>query len=130
MKLNALLTGVILATAFTTASALSVAVGNNPQPDQSNLVRNPCGLATPDTGTTVQGCLNDAHSIIVDLTSDEVLFINGGQATLRADDDEPFSRLTVSTGSMSSLILDIDATGGRLRHVHGRFRDVHPVRAR
>jgi hypothetical protein len=109
MKLNAILSGVFLATAFTAASALTVATGNNPQPGQSNLVFNPCDLAS-DTGTTVQGCLNDDHSTLIDLTSDEVLFINGGQATLRADDDEPFSRLTIATGDMTALILNIDAT--------------------
>jgi hypothetical protein len=110
MKLNALLSGVILATAFTTASALTVATGNDPQPNQSNVLRNACGLATPDTGLSVQGCLNDDHSVIVDLSSDETLFINGGQATVRADDEQPFSTMTISTASMTSLILNIDAT--------------------
>jgi len=109
MKLNAILSGVFLATAFTAASALTVATGNNPQPGQSNVLHNACGLAS-DTGTTVQGCLNTDNSILVDFTSDEVLFINGGQATLRADDNEPFSRLTISTGTMTSLILNILAT--------------------
>ena len=111
MKLNALLSGVILAATFTSASALSVTVGNTPQtPDQSNLVRNPCGLdAATGTGTTVLGCLNDDHSAIVGLTSDESLTISGGQASLGATDGEAFSRLTVSD-SFSTLILNIDAT--------------------
>ena len=110
MKLHALLVGASLATAFATASALTVTEGNNPQPNQSNVIRNACGLATSDTGLSVQGCLNDDHAIVVDLTSDEVLFINGGQATVAADDGDPFSRLTIATGSMTSLILNIDAT--------------------
>jgi hypothetical protein len=109
MKLNAILSGVFLATAFTAASALTVATGNDPQPGQSNVLHNACGLAS-DTGTTVQGCLNTDNSILVDFTSDEVLFINGGQATLRADDEEPFSNLTISTADMTALILNIDAT--------------------
>jgi hypothetical protein len=109
MKLNAILSGVLLASAFTTASALTVATGNDPQPGQSNVLFNTCNLAS-NTGTTVQGCLNTDNSILVDLTSDEVLFINGGQATLRADDDEPFSTLTISTGDMTALILNIDST--------------------
>jgi len=107
MKLHALLSGVALAAAFTSASALTVLTGNVPQID-SNLVRNPCGLATPDTGLSVQGCLNDNHAVIVDLSSDESININGGQATLSAVDGA-FSTLTINTASFSTLILDIDA---------------------
>ena len=111
MKLNALLSGLFLAATFTSASALSVTVGNTPPtPDQSNLVRNPCGLAAATgTGTTVLGCLNDDHSELVGLTSDESLTISGGQATVGATDGEPFSTLIVSN-SFSTLILNIDAT--------------------
>ena len=110
MKLNALLTGVLLATAFTAASALPVvSAGNNPQPDQSNVIRNACGLdPSTGTGTTVNGCLNDDHSFIVDLTSDETISFSGGQATVTAADDS-FSRLTVSASSMTTLILNIDS---------------------
>ena len=108
MKLNALLSGVLLATAFTSASALSVVTGNVPQ-DDSNVVRNPCGLPpATETGTTVQGCLNDNNSVIVDLTSDEEINFSGGQATVTATDGE-FSTLTVAADSFSTLILNIDA---------------------
>ena len=107
MKLHALLSGVVLAATFTTASALVVMPGNIPQ-DDSNLVRNPCGLATPDTGLSVQGCLNDDHSVIVDLTSDEEITIDGGQATLQPTDGL-FSTLTISAAAFTTLILDIDA---------------------
>jgi hypothetical protein len=107
MKLKSLLLGVAMGAAFTSASALSVVTGNVPQVD-SNLVRNPCGLATPDTGLSVQGCLNDNHAVIVDISSDEEIHINGGQATLEATDGA-FSTLTISMASFSTLILDIDA---------------------
>ena len=105
MKLNALLSGAVLAATFTTASALSVVSGNVPQ-DDSNLVRNPCGLATPATGLSVQGCLNDDNSAIVNLSSDESITINGGQAFITADDGA-LSRLTIDN-SFSTLILNID----------------------
>lgn len=108
MKLHALLSGVALAATFTTASALTVMTGNVNQID-SNLVRNPCGLATPATGTTVQGCLNDDHSVIVDLTSDETISINGGQAFISAGDGA-ISTLTIEMANFSTLILNIDAT--------------------
>ena len=71
-------------------------------------MRNPCGLATPDTGLSVQGCLNDDHSAIVDLTSNEEITIDGGQATLQATDG-PFSTLTIAAAAFTTLILDIDA---------------------
>ena len=108
MKLNALLSGVLLATAFTTASALSVVSGNVPQ-DDSNLVRNPCGLpAGSATGLLVRGCLNDDHSVNVFLASDEELSISGGQATLTATDGS-LSMLSIAMAGMDTLILNIDA---------------------
>ena len=67
MKLKTLLVGVVLASAFTSASALSVVTGNVPQ-DDSNLVFNPCGLpAGSGSGNPVSGCLNDDHAIVVEL---------------------------------------------------------------
>ena len=108
MKLKALLAGVVFASAFSTASALSVVTGNVPQIDD-NLIRNGCGLATSDTALSVQGCLNTNHAAIVNLTSDEVININGGQADITATDDL-LSRLTISTTGFSTLILDIDAS--------------------
>ena len=107
MKLHALLSGIVLAATFTTASALDVQTGNVPQ-DDSNLVRNPCGLLTPDSGTSVQGCLNDDHSVIVDISSDETISIDGGQAFILAGDGT-ISRLTIEMAGFSTLILDIDA---------------------
>ena len=108
MKLKALLLGMALAGAFGTASALTVTPGNDPQID-SNLVRNPCGLATSDTGLSVQGCLNDNHAVIVDISSDEEINIDGGQADITATDDL-LSTLTISMAGFSTLILDIDAS--------------------
>ena len=108
MKLKALLLGVAMAGAFTSASALTVLTGNVPQ-DDDNLVRNPCGLATPDTGLSVQGCLNTNHAAIVNISSDEEINIDGGQADVTATDDL-LSTLTIETDGFSTLILDIDAS--------------------
>ena len=108
MKLKTLFAGLAMAGAFTSASALSVVTGNVPQTDD-NLVRNPCGLATPDTGLSVQGCLNTNHAAIVDISSDEEIHIDGGQSNVTATDDL-LSRLTISTAGFSTLILNIDAS--------------------
>ena len=109
MKLKALLLGVAMAGAFTSASALVVTPGNDGSLPDDNLIRNGCGLATPDTGLSVQGCLNSDHSAIVDISSDEEIFIDGGQADVTATDDL-LSTLTISADGFSTLILNIDAS--------------------
>lgn len=114
MKLRVLLLGAAMASAFATAHALpTVTVGNNAQPDQSNLVRNPCGLdAGSGTGTTVLGCLNDNHAQTIQISSDESLVITGGQAVLDSADGT-FSQFTITPtapGGLTSVIFDIDAT--------------------
>ena len=87
MKLKTLLAGLAMAGAFTSASALVVNPGNQGSLPDDNLVRAPCGLATPDTGLSVQGCLNTNHAAIVNLSSDEEINIDGGQSDLTATDD-------------------------------------------
>jgi hypothetical protein len=109
--LNSALCAVALFGAFGSANAVDVVTGNVPQID-SNLVRNPCGL--PDgtaSGTTVQGCLNNNHAQLVDLTSSESLEIQGGQATLEATDGA-FADLRISLvgADLGTLILNIDAS--------------------
>ena len=108
MKLKAFLVGVVLASVFTSASALTIVTGNVPQID-SNLVRNPCGLATPSTGNPVFGCLNNNHSAVVTLSSDENIDISGGQASVVAVDDL-FSTLTIALNPLTTAILNIDAS--------------------
>jgi len=111
MKLKALLVGAALTGAFASASALTVVTGNVPQID-SNLVRNPCGLApATGSGNPVFGCLNDNHAQLVQLSSDESLEITGGQATLDSTDGT-FSQLSISlvANTLGTVILNIDAT--------------------
>ena len=109
MKANALLSGLLLATAFTAASAVPVVTPGTVAQDDSNLVRNPCGL-DPSTGIggTVLGCLNDDHSAIVSLTSVEEISISGGQAALTATDGA-FANLMIGMNGLDTLILNIDA---------------------
>jgi hypothetical protein len=110
--LNSALCAVALFSAFGSASAQVVVVpGNVPQFD-SLLVRNPCGLPDPTgSGTTVQGCLNDNHAQLVDLTSSESLEITGGQAVLDSTDGT-FSdvRISLVGADLGTVILNIDAT--------------------
>jgi len=108
MKLKALLAGVVFASAFTTASALNVVTGNNPQPNQSNLVFNPCGLP-PGAGNPVSGCLNDDHSIVVALSSDETIDFSGGQSRV-VPVDGSFSTLTITLNPLNTVILNINAS--------------------
>lgn len=110
--LNSALCSVAFFGAFGSATAQVVVVPGNIPPLGSNLVRNPCGLpASTGSGTTVQGCLNDNHAQLVDLTSSESLEITGGQATLTATDGA-FSDLKISLvgADVGKVILNIDAT--------------------
>ena len=111
MKLKTLLLGLAMAGAFTSASALTVTTGNHPTPDQSNLIRNGCGLSSGGSGSPVTGCLNDNHAQLVNITSDESLEISGGQASLDSTDGT-FSQASFSLvgGSLTSLIFNVDAT--------------------
>jgi len=107
MKLKALLAGVIFASTFTTASALSVVTGNVPQID-SNLVFNPCGLPA-GAGNPVFGCLNDNHTIVAALSSDEPIDFSGGQARIEAFDGL-YSTLTIALNPLTTVILNIQAS--------------------
>ena len=120
MQLKALLAGVALASAFTSAGALTVQTGNNAQPNQSNLVFNPCDSGVGSgSGNPVNGCLNTDHALFVKLSSNESLEISGGQATLDSTDGT-FSLLTITLNGLSSVILNIDATvDGSIAFVDG-----------
>ena len=107
MKLKALLVGVVLASAFTSASALSIVTGNVPQID-SNLVFNPCGLA-PGAGNPVFGCLNNNQSAVATLSSDETIDFSGGQDRVEAVDGL-YSTLTIALNPLTTVILNIQAS--------------------
>jgi len=111
MNLKSLLVSALFASAFTSASALTVVSGNDPQPDQHNVVHNPCGLpAGSGVGNPVTGCFADDHAITVSLSSDEDLDFNaGGQARVEAMDGS-FSTLTITLNPLSTVILNIQAS--------------------
>lgn len=68
----------------------------------SNVVFNPCsGLVT--SGTTVQGCLNNDHSVLVNFTSTSSLVVNGGQARIEAASGT-FNNLTIGFADPNSAI--------------------------
>lgn len=111
MKLNAVFLAALLAGAFAPAGAVDVVTGNVPQIDD-NLIRNGCGLPDPTaSGSPVQGCLNDNHAQLVQLSSDESLEITGGQASLDSTDGT-FSQLMMSlvANTLGTVILNIDST--------------------
>ncbi|UZD66151.1 PEP-CTERM sorting domain-containing protein [Marinobacter sp. AN1] len=81
--------------------------------DVDNLLSNACSGNITGPALTVQGCLNNNHDIFVDLTSDENLFISGGQASLVAEDGG-FSFLDIALSTegytFGKLQLNIDAS--------------------
>jgi hypothetical protein len=110
MKLKALLVGVVLASAFTSASALSILPGNVPQID-TLLIFNGCGLpaGSGGPGNPVSGCLNDNHAIVATLSSDETIEISGGLALVEAFDGL-YSTLTIALNPLTTVILNIQAS--------------------
>lgn len=81
--------------------------------DVDNVIYNACGLGG-STGTTVQGCLNTDHTILVNFTSDETLVIGegGGQAQITAQDGGfDFFRIQLadSTLGFGKLQFNVDA---------------------
>ncbi len=78
----------------------------------SNVVFNPCGLGT-QLGVTIQGCLNDSPTTLVNFFGLENLTIGGGgQATIVADDgafDALHIQLADPTLGFTKLQFNIDA---------------------
>ena len=112
---GAVAAGWVMATAMGTANALTVAAGNNVQPDLSNLMHEACGLpSSTNQGTTVVGCLNDGHTELVNVVSDEsLMWAGGGQARVEGEGSTgAFSQLMLSAAgsTLSSVILNINAS--------------------
>ena len=113
---GAVAAGWVMATAMGAANALTVAAGNNVQPDQSNVMHEACGLpSSTNQGPTIVGCLNDGHTQLVDVASDEsLIWAGGGQARVEAEGSAgAFSQLMLSAAgsTLSSVILNINASG-------------------
>jgi hypothetical protein len=107
------LAGAMLAgVAASAQAALIVQTGNNPQPNQDNVISASCAGNVTGPALTIQGCLNGDHTKLVNFSSLENLqFGAGGQARVEAVDGD-FSNLRISYADGSafgSLILNIDA---------------------
>jgi hypothetical protein len=113
IQLNTVIAGLILSAAAAVAHGLTVVSGNVPQPDQSNVIRNACGLDDGSAeGTTILGCLNDDHAQLVLLTSDEsIRWFGGGQSRIRASSGL-YSQLEVSAAdsTLTSVILNLNVS--------------------
>ena len=113
-QLNAVIAGLALSAAAAATHGLTVVSGNVPQPDQSNVIRNACGLDDGSAeGTTILGCLNDDHDQWVSLTSDEsIRWVGAGQARVRASSGL-YSQLEVSAvdDTLASVILNLNVSG-------------------
>ena len=89
-------------------------LGNNPQPDEENI------LFVDDTGTTVFGTTQDS-GLDVFFTGTETLVANGGQARIEAEDGSfNFLNFGVVEGTFGDFILNprILGTGGTSGNIH------------
>ena len=113
MKLNKLISGSIVAACMAFSGATSAAIvvqeGNIP-PLGGLVVSNPCTGTEVGPALTIEGCLNDSKSTIINFTSDELIKFGGGQATITAVDGG-FNYLSISLAELNAtfdkLILDI-----------------------
>ncbi|MBV1799876.1 PEP-CTERM sorting domain-containing protein [Siccirubricoccus sp. G192] len=112
---NIALAGTVLAGlgfAAPSQAALIITPGNNPQPNQANVIDNPCTGAIAGPALTIQGCLNTDSTKLVNFTAlENIQYAAGGQARIVAQDGD-FSNLTISYAdgsAFTSLILNIDA---------------------
>ena len=82
--------------------------------DVDNVVFAPCGLANM-SGTTVQGCLNNSHTTLVNFTGQESLTTleGGGQARIEATDQNGFDYVQIKLADpslgFSKLQFNLDA---------------------
>jgi hypothetical protein len=99
------------------AALFTVSAGNNPQPDEQNVINNACTGEIDGPALIISGCLNQNHDVIVKFTAEELIkYAAGGQAKIVSDDGNGFSTLTVQVFDKDSnvipfvdLILNIDA---------------------
>src|SRR5262245_45009162 len=103
--------GVVTTMMFASGAGAGVVfgTGNPGNAGTDNVIFNGCS-GTTSTGTTVQGCMNTDHSIIVDFTGNETLQVNGGQARIESQDDS-FNFLQIGlhdpAASFTKIILNI-----------------------
>ena len=79
-----------------------------------NLVFNSCNTAVEGPALTLTGCLNGQPNTVINVTSDELIRVEGGgQARIVASDGVGYSFLSIDTitpATFSQLILNINAT--------------------
>ena len=75
----------LLGTAPSAHADVILTPGNSPG-GTDNTIINVCTGNALGPALTVQGCLNTSHTTLIDVTSNEDLIANGGQARLEAAD--------------------------------------------
>lgn len=114
MKFNKLIAATLTTAALTFGGAANAAIvveeGNLP-PLGGLVLSNKCDKSLIDgPALTVQGCLQNSESTIINFTSNEDISISGGQAAIKAVDGG-FTYLSISLAALNAtfdkLILDI-----------------------
>jgi hypothetical protein len=106
-----LVAAALTAGASSTQAAVFLAVAG-PGGTGNNLIFNACPAAVTGGGTTVTGCLNTDHNLLVDSTGIENLVVpSGGQASIQAADGS-LTQLTIDPRNFTTekIILNIFAS--------------------
>ena len=95
------------------ANAAIIVTEGNVGGGTDNVLFNSCIGAIAGPALTIQGCLNGQPTTFVNLTSDENIVANGGQARIEAADGG-YSLLTIALAApgdtFAKLVLNINAT--------------------
>jgi hypothetical protein len=116
-KMPSMVAGAALAAATLLAGTPSanagfiLAAGNSPA-GTDNIIINACTGNTPGPALTVQGCLNTSHTTLINVSSNENLVANGGQARVDAEDGS-FGQLSLAfndpTLGFTKLVFNLNA---------------------
>jgi len=101
----------LLAGAPSANATFALATGNNPG-GTDNIIINACTGNAVGPALTVQGCLNTSDTTLIDVSSNENLVANGGQARVDAEDGS-FGQLSLAfndpTLGFTKLIFNLNA---------------------
>jgi hypothetical protein len=96
------------------SAAVIFGTGNPGNAGTDNVIFNACSSNVTD-GTTVNGCLNTDHTLLVNFISNESLHVNGGQARIEATDGA-YNQLTIDLQNpikgFTKLIFNVNTVQG------------------
>ena len=102
----------VLAAALSDPASATIIVTTSGSGTGINAVSASCTNPVDGPATTIKGCLNTAHGVVVEFDSNEnILFGAGGQAVIEPQDGQGYNDLKISIPgyTFNTLILNVEA---------------------